>query len=291
MSKDKRILVTGANGQLGQEIQRVSAAYPRYEFEFLTREMLSIDNDAQIRDKFKKFQPAFCINCAAYTAVDKAETDKDAAHNINAKAVSLLAIASKQHGARFIHVSTDYVFDGNATQPYKVNAPVNPQGVYGATKLEGEKLALSSNPESIIIRTSWVYSEFGKNFVKTMMRLMKEKESLNVVNDQSGSPTYAFDLAEAILEIISSGKWKAGIYQYSNTGIITWYEFAVAIRELINARCTVNPIPTSGYPTPAKRPAYSAMDTSLITNTFDIKLKPWKERLSACIDRLNATVS
>ncbi len=289
MSKDKRILVTGANGQLGQEIQRVSVAYPKYEFEFLTREMLSIDNDAQIRDKFKKFQPAFCINCAAYTAVDKAETDKDAAHNINANAVSLLAIACKQHGARFIHVSTDYVFDGNATQPYKVNAQVNPQGVYGVTKLEGEKLALSSNPESIIIRTSWVYSEFGKNFVKTMMRLMKEKESLNVVNDQSGSPTYAFDLAEAILEIISSGKWKAGIYQYSNTGIITWYEFAVAIRELINANCTLNPIPTSGYPTPARRPAYSAMDTSLISGTYDIKLKPWKERLSACIDRINAT--
>jgi dTDP-4-dehydrorhamnose reductase len=286
---NKRILVTGANGQLGQEIQRIATAYPGYEFEFLTREMLSIENDAQIKEKFKKIQPAFCINCAAYTAVDKAETDKDAAHSINAKAVGLLAIASKQHGARFIHVSTDYVFDGNATQPYKVNAPVNPQGVYGATKLEGEKLALSSNPESIIIRTSWVYSEFGKNFVKTMMRLMKEKESLNVVNDQSGSPTYAFDLAEAILEIISSGKWKAGIYQYSNTGIITWYEFALAIRELINAKCTVNPIPTSGYPTPAKRPAYSAMDTSLIANTFDIKLKPWKERLSACIDRLNTT--
>lgn len=289
MAIKKRILVTGANGQLGQELQRISAAFPDYEFTFLTREKLSIENDAQVKEAFKKIQPAFCINCAAYTAVDKAETDKDAAYNINAKAVGHLAIASKQNGARFIHVSTDYVFDGNATQPYKVNAPVNPQGVYGTTKLEGERIALSSNPESIIIRTSWVYSEFGKNFVKTMMRLMKEKESLNVVNDQSGSPTYAFDLAEAILEIISSGKWKSGIYHYSNTGIITWYDFAVAIRDLIHSNCKVNPIPTSGYPTPAKRPAYSAMDTSLIADTFDIKLKPWKERLSACIDRLNIT--
>ena len=289
MAKDKRILVTGANGQLGQEIQRLSAAFPDYEFEFFTRENLSIDNEAQVKEAFRKVQPAFCINCAAYTAVDKAETDKEAARNINARAVELLAIVCMQHGTRFIHISTDYVFDGNATQPYKVNAPVDPQSVYGATKLEGEQRAMKSNSNPIIIRTSWVYSEFGKNFVKTMMRLMKEKESLNVVSDQSGSPTYAFDLAEAILQIISSGKWKGGIYHYSNTGIITWYDFAVAIRDLIHSGCKVNPIPTSDYPTPAKRPAYSAMDTSLIADTFDIKLKSWKDRLSACIDRLNAT--
>jgi len=289
MAKDKRILVTGANGQLGQEVQRLSAAFPDYEFEFFTRENLSIDNEAQVKEAFRKVQPAFCINCAAYTAVDKAETDKEAARNINARAVELLAIVCMQHGTRFIHISTDYVFDGNATQPYKVNAPVDPQSVYGATKLEGEQRAMRSNSNPIIIRTSWVYSEFGKNFVKTMMRLMKEKESLNVVSDQSGSPTYAFDLAEAILQIISSGKWKGGIYHYSNTGIITWYDFAVAIRDLIHSGCKVNPIPTSDYPTPAKRPAYSAMDTSLIADTFDIKLKPWKDRLFACIDRLNAT--
>jgi len=289
MAKDKRILVTGANGQLGQEIQRLSAAFPDYEFEFFTRENLSIDNEAQVKEAFRKVQPAFCINCAAYTAVDKAETDKEAARNINARAVELLAIVCMQHGTRFIHISTDYVFDGNATQPYKVNAPVDPQSVYGATKLEGEQRAMKSNSNPIIIRTSWVYSEFGKNFVKTMMRLMKEKESLNVVSDQSGSPTYAFDLAEAILQIISSGKWKGGIYHYSNTGIITWYDFAVAIRDLIHSGCKINPIPTSDYPTPAKRPAYSAMDTSLIADTFDIKLKSWKDRLSACIDRLNAT--
>lgn len=289
MAKDKRILVTGANGQLGQEIQRLSAAFSDYEFDFFTRENLSIDNEAQVKEAFRKIQPTFCINCAAYTAVDKAETDKEAARNINAKAVELLAIACMQNGTQFIHISTDYVFDGNASQPYKVNAPVGPQGVYGATKLEGEQLAIKSNSNPIIIRTSWVYSEFGKNFVKTMMRLMKDKDSLNVVSDQSGSPTYAFDLAEAILQIIASGKWKGGIYHYSNTGIITWYDFAVAIRDLIQSDCKVNPIPTSGYPTPAKRPAYSAMDTGLIADTFDIELKPWKERLSACIDRLNIT--
>ena len=287
MAKDKCILVTGANGQLGQELQRLSAAFPDYDFRFLTKEMLSIDDGVQVKEAFKKYQPAFCINCAAYTAVDKAETDQEAARSINATAVGLLAANAKEHGARFIHISTDYVFDGNATQPYTVNAPVNPQGVYGATKLEGEQLAMKSNPDTIIIRTSWVYSEFGKNFVKTMMRLMKEKESLNVVNDQWGSPTYAFDLAQAILHIISTGQWKPGIYHYSNTGIITWYDFAVAIRDLIHAKCTVNPIPGSGYPTPAKRPAYSAMDTSLIEKTFSLPLKPWKESLVTCIHRLS----
>ncbi len=289
MAMDERILVTGANGQLGQEIQRLSTAYPDYEFQFFSRETLSIADEGQVKDVFKKNQPAFLINCAAYTAVDKAETEQEAARSINATATGLLATVCKENGTRFIHISTDYVFDGNATQPYKVNAPVDPQGIYGATKLDGEQLAMKANPDSIIIRTSWVYSEFGKNFVKTMMRLMKEKESLNVVSDQSGSPTYAFDLAEAILQIIASGKWKGGIYHYSNTGIITWFDFAVAIRDLINATCKVNPIPTSGYPTPAKRPAYSAMDTSLIADTFNIKLKPWKERLSACIERLNIT--
>ena len=290
MAIDKRILVTGANGQLGQEIQRLSPAFPDYEFQFFPRETLSIADEGQVKDVFKKNQPGFLINCAAYTAVDKAETDQEAARSINGTATGSLAAICKEYGTRFIHISTDYVFDGKATQPYKVNAPVDPQGVYGATKLEGEQLAMKANPDSIIIRTSWVYSEFGKNFVKTMMRLMKEKESVSVVSDQSGSPTYAFDLGEAILQIIESNQWKGGIYHYSNTGIITWYDFAVAIRELIHSSCKVNPIPTSGYPTPAKRPAYSAMDTSLISETFGIKLKPWKERLSACIDRLNATV-
>jgi dTDP-4-dehydrorhamnose reductase len=289
MAKDKCILVTGANGQLGQEIQRLSAAFPDYDFRFFTKEMLSIDEETQVKEAFNKYQPAFCVNCAAYTAVDKAETDQEAARRINATAVGLLAANAKEHDARFIHISTDYVFDGNATQPYTVNAPVNPQSVYGTTKLEGEQLAMKSNPDTIIIRTSWVYSEFGKNFVKTMMRLMNEKESLNVVSDQSGSPTYAFDLAQAILHIISTGQWKPGIYHYSNTGIITWFDFAVAIRDLIHAKCTVNPIPASGYPTPAKRPAYSAMDTSLIEKTFSLPLKPWKESLVTCLSRLSVS--
>jgi dTDP-4-dehydrorhamnose reductase len=287
MANDKRILVTGASGQLGQELQRLSAAFPDYEFLFFTREDLSIADETRVIETFKKHHPQFCINCAAYTAVDRAETDQETARLINAIAVGQLAAVCKDHGTRFIHISTDYVFDGKATQPYKINAPVNPQGVYGATKLEGEQLAMKANPDSIIIRSSWVYSEFGKNFVKTMMRLMKEKESLNVVSDQSGSPTYAFDLAEAILYIITSGQWKAGIYHYSNTGIISWFDFAVAIKELIHASCTVNPITSSGYPTPAKRPAYSALDTSLISSTFNLKLKPWKDSLVSCLHRLS----
>lgn len=286
MTNDKRILVTGASGQLGQELQRLSAAFPDYEFLFFTREDLSITDETQVKETFKKHHPQFCINCAAYTAVDRAETDQEAARLINAIAVGLLAAVCKDHGTRFIHISTDYVFDGKATKPYKINAPVNPQSVYGATKLEGEQLAMKANPDSIIIRSSWVYSEFGKNFVKTMMRLMKEKESLNVVSDQSGSPTYGFDLAEAILQIISTGQWKAGIYHYSNTGIVTWYDFAVAIRDMVHTSCTVKPISSSDYPTSAKRPVYSALDTSLISSTFNVLLKPWKDSLVACIHRM-----
>ncbi|MEO5562555.1 MAG: dTDP-4-dehydrorhamnose reductase [Chitinophagaceae bacterium] len=285
MEKGK-VIITGANGQLGQELNRLSSAFPGLDFVFLSKENLSIHDTESVRNTFKKYQPAFCINCAAYTAVDKAETEKDLAKQINADAVGVLAAVCNEYGSKFVHISTDYVFDGTATTPYKADASTNPQSVYGATKLEGEKLAMKSNPDSIIIRTSWVYSEFGKNFVKTMMRLMSDKESINVVEDQVGSPTYAADLAEAILQIISSGKWKAGIYHYSNTGIISWYDFAIAIKELTGCPCKVNPIPSSQYPTPAKRPGYSALDTSAIATTFDLQLKEWKKSLSACVSRL-----
>lgn len=280
------ILVTGANGQLGKEIRQLEEAYTGFNFVFLSREDLPIHHFELTRSTFEAYQPAFCINCAAYTAVDKAETEKDLAYQVNAEAVGVLAAVCKERGCGFIHVSTDYVFDGNGTQPYKTTDATNPQSVYGETKLEGERQALQLNPQSIIIRTSWVYSEFGKNFVKTMMRLMGEKTEIGVVNDQVGSPTYAADLANAILQIIASGKWQAGIYHFSNQGIISWFDLAVAIRDIIGSSCKVNPIPTAAYPTPARRPGYSAMDTSLIAQNYGIEAQPWKQRLQACIDRL-----
>jgi dTDP-4-dehydrorhamnose reductase len=218
--------------------------------------------------------------------VDKAETDRDLAFQVNAEAVGILAAVCNEYGTLFIHISTDYVFDGTATTPYRPDSITNPQSVYGATKLEGERQAIQLNPASIIIRTSWVYAEFGKNFVKTMLRLMNEKDEITVVNDQIGSPTYAADLAEAILHIIKSANWHPGIYHFSNTGIISWYDFAMEIKNQIQSNCLVKPIPTSAYLTPAKRPAYSVMDTSKISNTYQLVLKDWKASLAICLAKL-----
>jgi dTDP-4-dehydrorhamnose reductase len=286
----QKILITGSNGQLGQALKKLSARFPLFEYIFLGKEELAVDESDSVNMAFQKYHPQYCINCAAYTAVDKAESETELAFRINATAVQLLAAASYEFNTRFIHISTDYVFDGLATTPYLHDSPVNPQAVYGASKLEGERLAIKANAESLIIRTSWVYSEFGKNFVKTMLRLMSEKESLNVVSDQRGSPTYAPDLAEAILQIISRQQWHAGIYQYSNSGVISWYDFAVAIQQMTAKNCRVNPIPSSQYPTPAKRPSYSALDTRRIHADFGIEIKPWKESLEVCLQELSANV-
>lgn len=282
----KKILVTGANGQLGKEIGSLAGSYPYFDFVFLSREDMPIQNFELVRNTFSIHQPAFCVNCAAYTMVDKAETEKDLAYQVNAESVGVLAAVSKEYDAGFIHISTDYVFDGNGTVPYRPEDITNPQSVYGASKLQGELLAKEFNDQSIIIRTSWVYSQFGRNFVKTMLRLMSERDEIGVVSDQVGSPTYAADLAEAIVEIIASGKWHPGTYHYSNAGVISWYDFAVAIRDRAGLACKINPIPTSAYPTPAKRPAYSVMDTSAIKEAYGIVAKPWQERLFACMDRL-----
>ena len=286
-----KILVTGGNGQLGKELQQLSSLYPQFEFYFLTREDMPIDQFDLVRNYFNTLQPAYCINCAAYTAVDKAESEKELAFLVNGEAVGVLAAVCKEHDTKFIHISTDYVFNGEGTYPYTENFPTDPVNIYGASKLEGEKDAIGFNPDSIIIRTSWVYSSFGKNFVKTMIRLMNEKDEIKVVNDQVGSPTYAADIAEVILKIIGNeqltiGNWKPGIYNFSNEGIITWYEFAVALKEIINCPCDVKPITTSEYPTPAKRPAYSVLDKTKIQETFGVQLKDWKKSLSFCIDRL-----
>ncbi|MFZ9386907.1 MAG: dTDP-4-dehydrorhamnose reductase [Chitinophagaceae bacterium] len=281
-----RILVTGANGQLGRELQRLAIRYPHFEFYFLGREDLPIHHFEMVRHYFSVYKPAYVINTAAYTAVDRAEDERDRVFQINGEAPGVLAAICHQHQTKLIHISTDYVFDGTAREPYSEDAPTNPQSVYGASKLEGEIQIRQFNPEALIIRTSWVYSSYGKNFVRTMLKLMKEREEVTVVNDQVGSPTYAADLAEAILQIIDSRIWKPGIYHYCNEGAITWFEFAVAIRELTGNACRVKPIPTSAYPTPAKRPAYSVLDTTRIRDTYQIRLKEWKQSLENCLKEL-----
>jgi dTDP-4-dehydrorhamnose reductase len=284
----QKILVTGANGQLGKEFRLIADQYPGFTFLFLSREDLAIHHFELVRNFFRSYKPDICINCAAYTAVDKAETEPDLAMLVNAESTGVLAAVCKEHNAKFIHISTDYVFKGDAQKPYSESDPTDPQSVYGATKREGEVLALQYNPQTMIFRTSWVYSVYGKNFVKTMIRLMKEKPSINVVNDQWGSPTHAADLAKCIMDILASGKFIPGIYHYCNDGIINWFQFAEAIKELTGSSCEVNPIPTSAYPTPAKRPAYSVMSKEKIKEVFNIVPPPWKQSLAACISLLKA---
>jgi dTDP-4-dehydrorhamnose reductase len=287
----KKIIVTGANGQLGRELQALAGTFPSLDLLFTDRNSLPIGDPGLVTAFFKEIRPAFCINCAAYTAVDKAETEKDQAFAINGEAAGSLALACKSVGARLIHISTDYVFDGHSAIPLKENDPTGPINVYGASKLKGEQLALQHNEDTVIIRTSWVYSEFGHNFVKTMIRLMREKESIKVINDQIGSPTYAADLAAVTLRIASGAKFVPGIYHYSNEGQISWWDFALAIKELTHSLCSVEPIPTSQYPTPAKRPHYSLLDKNLIKNTYGITIPEWKESLTVCIARLRAAAS
>ncbi|MGC4036920.1 MAG: dTDP-4-dehydrorhamnose reductase [Chitinophagaceae bacterium] len=282
----KTILVTGAHGQVGSELKQLSIAFPFYKFSFVSRGELNISDASAVNDLFQSSSFSYCINCAAYTAVDKAEIETDAAFAVNAEAPAILAAACREFNTGFIHISTDYVFDGTASEPYTETAVTNPMSVYGRSKLEGEKKAVAANPETIIIRTAWVYSEFGKNFVKTMLRLMNEKQEIGVVNDQYGSPTYAADIAEAIMTIVNSGEWHPGIYHFSNQGIISWFDFANAIRQIINSNCKVNQIATSQYPTPAKRPAYSVLNSGKISDVYAIKLKPWEPRLKVCLGRL-----
>ena len=280
------ILVTGANGQLGKEFRALAINETGFDFHFLSRDELPIHDFERVKSFFAEYRPAFCINCAAYTAVDKAESEQDLAYLVNAESVAVLAEVSKQYGTGFIHISTDYVFKGDSPEPYKEDSQTGPISVYGSSKLKGEIMTVANNPDSIIIRTAWVYSEFGHNFVKTMIRLMKERKELNVVNDQVGAPTYAADLAKAIIAIIKSNKWQPGIYHFSNKGRISWYDFAVEIKELTGSECKLNPIPTSQYPTPAKRPAFSLLDTSKIQSVYGINIPDWKLSLKKCLDHL-----
>ena len=283
---NKKILVTGANGQLGSELRELSVHYSQFEWVFADRSVLDLSDLASISNILDRIQPQIIINCAAYTAVDKAETEIELADVLNHQAVAVLAQWTQSHGSKMVHVSTDYVFDGNSSTALTEDASTAPINVYGQTKLAGEQACMQENPNAIVIRTSWVYSRFGNNFVKMMSRLIQERDSLNVVNDQIGSPTYAADLAQAIITIITHSHWQAGIYHYSNEGEISWYEFALAIQEIGGFNCAISGIPSSDYPTPAQRPHYSLLDKSKIATTFGVLVPGYRESLERCMGLL-----
>nr|WP_315211434.1 dTDP-4-dehydrorhamnose reductase [uncultured Flavobacterium sp.] len=284
-----KILVTGAKGQLGSELQVLSKDYSQFEWVFTDREELDLCNLVALETKLATISPQFIINCAAHTAVDRAESELELSDVLNHQAVALLAKWSQINDCKLIHVSTDYVFDGTAATALTETAPTNPINVYGMTKLAGEKACLQENPNSIIIRTSWVYSSFGNNFVKTMSRLMQERDSLHVVNDQIGSPTYAADLAEAIMKIITNTHWQAGIYNFSNEGEISWYEFALAIKGIGGFDCVISGIPASNYPTPAKRPQFSLLDKGKIKKVYGVEVPDYLSSLRKCMELLLIT--
>jgi dTDP-4-dehydrorhamnose reductase len=282
------VLVIGSNGQVGSEIQQLSLDYPRYTFTFTDRTLLDLSNLCTLEDFFadKKFDAI--INCAAYTAVDKAESEPELADTINHRCVSMLAKITKRDSSKLIHISTDYVFNGRNHRPYIESDPIEPQGVYGRTKCEGEKAILDISPKNtIILRTSWVYSSYGNNFVKTMLRLGKERDSLGVIFDQVGTPTYARDLASVILEVLPHIDNQAPeIYHYSNEGVASWYDFAKAIFELSGVICEVNPITTDQYPTSASRPHYSVLNKSKIKADFNLTIAYWRDSLQSCLKAL-----
>lgn len=275
-----KIVITGASGQLGSELHELLGNDTEKECYFLDRKQLPLDKIILIQDILAMYQPDLIIHAGAYTAVDKAEEEYEVANLVNHVACEEIAQYCRIHGAKLIAISTDYVFDGNSAVPLTEDAPTAPINVYGMTKLDGEKAIQKWCPEAIIIRTSWVYSAYGKNFVKTMCRLMAERDTINVINDQIGSPTYAKDLAAAILKIADAANWEGGIYHYSNEGEISWYDFAVAIRDFHSFDCQVKPIPTSAYPTAAQRPKYSLLDKSKIKATYAVEVPDWKESLA-----------
>ncbi|CAA6827815.1 MAG: dTDP-4-dehydrorhamnose reductase (EC [uncultured Sulfurovum sp.] len=278
------VLVTGSKGQLGSEIEVLSNNYA-YNFFFTDKEELDIVNQKSINNFIELNDVSIIINCAAYTTVDKAEEEKELADKVNHRAVKYLAETSKEKNIQLIHISTDYVFDGCNFKPYLETDSTNPNGVYGQTKLDGEKIMLEINPKnSIIIRTSWVYSSFGVNFVKTMLKLGKERDALGVIFDQVGTPTYAKDLAKAILDILPKiDNEQVEVYNYSNEGVLSWYDFAKEIMRMAKIECTINPIETKEYPTPAKRPHYSLLNKSKIKKEFDLQIPFWKDSVDECL--------
>ena len=281
------VLVTGSKGQVGSEIRELSSNYP-YNFIFTDKDELDITDESAIEEFVEKNKIDVIINCAAYTAVDKAETEKELADKINHLAVKYLAELSREYDMKLIHISTDYVFDGKNHKPYVEDDAVNPQSIYGQTKLDGELEVIDINPHnSIIIRTSWVYSSYGANFVKTMLRLGKEKDELGVIFDQIGTPTYARDLAKAILDILPNIQNEiVEIYNYSNEGVLSWYDFAKEIMRMAKLDCQINPIQTFEYSTPAPRPHYSLLDKAKIKKKFSMEIPYWKDSLDDCLKKI-----
>lgn len=288
----KRILVTGKAGQLGQSIQKLAQQYPQFDFQFVGRDELDLSQPEQVKKTLSNYQFDALINCAAYTAVDKAEAEQELADAINHRSVGKLAQVAKDNNAMLIHISTDYVFNGQNYKPYQECDAVEPVNVYGNSKLKGEQAIHAASPSALIVRTSWVYSEFGHNFVKTMLKLGQERDQLNIIVDQVGSPTYATDLAAAILDSICHAEPEVEsahpvqTYHFSNEGVCSWYDFAKAIFELKEIDCAVNPIGTQDYPTPAKRPHYSVMDKTNIKQAFRISIPYWKDSLAVCLKTL-----
>ena len=284
----KNVLITGANGQLGNEMRVLSAENPEYTYFFTDVAELDICNEQAVLDFVKANNIHVIVNCAAYTAVDNAEDNVELCTKLNADAVGYLAKAAEANGAEFIQISTDYVFDGTAHIPYQETEPTCPNSVYGKTKLAGEQNALSLCSRSMVIRTAWLYSTFGNNFVKTMIRLGKERDSLGVIFDQVGTPTYARDLARAIFAAIRQGV-VPGVYHFSNEGVCSWYDFTKAIHRLAGINtCSVKPLHTSEYPTKAMRPHYSVLDKTKIKETYHIEIPYWMDSLQSCIAELEA---
>jgi len=273
------VLVTGANGQLGQALQAIAPDYNEVSFYFAGSGEADITDKETLEAIFARLKPAFCINAAAYTAVDKAESEPEIAHAVNVTGARNLAEVCKANHTTLIHISTDFVFDGQKNSPYTEEDPTNPTGVYGLTKRQGEIEIENILPEHFIVRTSWLYSEYGNNFMKTMIRLAGERDAISVVNDQKGTPTNANDLAEALVSIILSGVRNYGIYHYSNEGVATWYDFAKKIFGIQKIAIDLRPIPTSAYPTPAKRPEYSVLDKGKIKKVFGLDIKAWEEAI------------
>lgn len=291
-NKRRKILVTGASGQLGQCLEKLSSQYELdYKFKFCSSSELDITSRSSIQEIFDDFKPHYCINAAAYTAVDLAESEKERAYLINAEGVENLALSCKEYGTELIHISTDYVFDGDTNLSYDEDNFTSPLGVYGASKREGEILALEANPRTVILRTSWLYSEFSKNFVKTMLNLFEQKKELSIVHDQYGQPTNANDLAQAIMDIISHQEKVYGIFHFSNYPETTWFDFASKIAQFSKSEITLNRIDSSNYPTPAPRPKRSTMSLDKIEKVYGIEAKYWDVSLEETVELLTAIES